>query len=293
MVTVRDFLRELSTAWITERPSRQAAALAYYGMFSFAPMLYIVIKVAGLFIDELALADELVVRLTDLLGDETAAYIQQTVMGVSQRSTSNNIVSYLVGLGALLYAATGLFAQLKYSLNVIWQVPTQTTAGMKGFVTTRLLAFAMVLGTGLILILALLGSFAGDFLTTFLGYEGKLFTGNSVTFIVLATLCFTLLYKILPDTKTAWSDLWLGALIAALLFTIGRWALGIYFSHSNISSAFAAAGALAIVVITINYSAQIFLFGALFGRVYAMKYGSLAGQWRLGPTRSRTKAIRQ
>ena len=274
---MRDFLQELSAAWVTEKPTRQAAALAYYGMFSFAPMLYIIMKVAGLFLDEIALADELVVRLAELLGDETAAFIQQTVIGVSQRSTSSNIVSTLISLGALLYAATGLFAQLKYSLNAIWHVPSQKTAGVMGFVTTRLLAFAMVLGTGLILILAILGSFAGSFVTTLLGYDGKLLTGNNVTFIVLSMLCFVVLYRVLPDKKTTWGDVWLGALVAALLFTVGRWGLGFYFSHSNISSAFAAAGALAIVLITINYSAQIFLLGALFGRVYSMTYGSQAG----------------
>ena len=200
--------------------------------------------------------------------------IQQTVMGVSQRSASNNFISYLISLGALLYAATGLFAQLKYSLNAIWHVSSQTKAGVMGFVTTRLLAFLMVLGTGLILILAIVGSFAGSFVTTLLGYDGKLFTDNGVTFVVLSMLCFLVLYKVLPDKKTAWGDVWLGALVAALLFAIGRWGLGFYLSHSNISSAFAAAGALAIVLITINYSAQIFLLGALFGRVYATTYGS-------------------
>ena len=278
MVAVRDFLQELRAAWVTEKPTRQAAALAYYGMFSFAPMLYIMIKVAGLFLDEIALTDELVVRLAENLGDETAAYIQQTVEGVAQRAAGNNFVSYLIGLGALLYAATGLFTQLKYSLNAIWHVPSQNTAGVMGFITTRLLAFAMVLGTGLVLIVAILGSFVGSFLTSLLDYDGILFTDNSVTFVVLSMPCFMLLYRILPDKKIAWRDVWLGALVAALLFAIGRWGLGLYFSHSNITSAFAAAGALAIVLITINYSAQIFLLGALFGRVYATTYGSQAAK---------------
>jgi membrane protein len=182
----------------------------------------------------------------------------------------------------LLYAATGLFAQLKFSLNSIWHVSAQTQGGVIGFVKTRLLAFLLVLGTGLVLILAVLGSVVGSFMTAWTGFGGKLVTGNVVTFAVLSMLCFVLLYRILPDRRIAWGDVWMGGFVAALLFTIGRWGLGIYLSHSTVSSAFAAAGTLAIVLIAINYSAQIFLFGALFGRVYATTYGSQVGSATAG-----------
>ena len=274
---MRTFLQQLYTAWFTEKPARQAAALAYYGMFSFAPMLYVTLTVAGIFLDELALADQLFIRLADILGQETASFIEQMVIDVSQRSASDNTLSSLVSLGALLYAATGLFAQLKYSLNSIWDVSPQAQGGVMGFVKTRLLAFLLVLGTGLVLILAILGSMAGSIVITYLDYGSRLLTGNVVTFVILAMFCFALLYRVLPDEKIAWRDVWLGSLIAALLFAVGRWGLGFYLSHSSISSAFAAAGTLAIVLIAIYYSAQIFLFGALFSRVYAATYGSQAG----------------
>ena len=276
-VAVRTFLQKLRTAWTTERPTRQAAALAYYGVFSLAPMLYIILTVAGMFLNQVALGNELFNRLSDILGQETASFIRQMVVGASQRSTGDNALSTLISLGALLYAATGLFAQLKYSLNSIWHVSPQTQGGVKGFITTRLLAFGSVLGTGLVIILAILGSVMASFVITLLGFDSRLFTGNAVTFLALSAICFVLLYRVLPDRKIAWGDVWIGGLVAALLFTIGRWGLGIYLSHSNISTAFAAAGALAVVLIAINYSAQIFLFGALIGRVYATTYGSHAG----------------
>ena len=148
---------------------------------------------------------------------------------------------------------------------------------MVHFIKTRLLAFVMVLGVGLILVLATFLSFVESVLTTYFDFGLELLGGNEASFVLLSGLTFALLYKILPDTKTAWGDVWLGAGISAILFAIGRWGLGFYLSHSGVGSAFEAAGALAIILITIYYAAQIFLLGAIFSGVYTTRFGSKAG----------------
>ncbi len=271
---ILNFAKELIAAWNSDNPMRLAAALAYYSMFSFAPMLFIALTVAGLFIDTLAVADQLFDQMADTMGSETAKFIQDMVISASQRTTSSNPLTSLISLGALLYAATGLFAQLKYSLNIIWQAPPSTRGGIIDYILTRLLAFVMVLGVGLILILATTLSFLASIFTSFFNFGSEMLAGNIIGFVGLAALSFAIIYKLLPDVKIAWRDVWLGAVITAILFGIGRWGLGFYLSHSNVSSAFDAAGVLAIVLIVIYYAAQIFLFGAIFTKVYARQFGS-------------------
>jgi membrane protein len=271
---IREFVKELYAAWSADRPARLAAALAYYGMFSFAPMLYIILIVAGIFIDTLAMADQLFEGLVDTLGYETAKFIQDMIISASQRTSGATTLSSLISLGALMYAATGLFAHLKYSLNIIWQVPPSTSGGMLGFVKTRLLAFVMVLAVGLLLVLATSFSFFASILTSFFDFGGDLLAGNIISFVGLAALSFALIYKLVPDAAVAWRDVWPGALITATAFAVGRWGLGFYLTHSSVGSAFEAAGALAIVLIAIYYAAQIFLFGAIFTKVYARRFGS-------------------
>ena len=147
---------------------------------------------------------------------------------------------------------------------------------MLGFVLTRLLAFALVLGVALVLILATFASVAASILTSFFDFGREIALGNVIAFVVLLAFSFAILYRILPDTDVKWRDVWPGALVAALLFAIGRWGVAFYLSYSSVSSAFEAAGALAIVLIAIYYAAQIFLFGAIFSKVYAMQFGSRA-----------------
>ena len=270
------FLIDLYNAWTTQQPGRLAAALAYYGMFSFAPMLFFAITAAGIFFNELAIADQLFNRLADMLGQETARFLQDMVINASERTAGSTTLTTLISLGALLYAATGLFAQLKYSLNIIWGLPPAPDGGLTQFIKTRLLAFVMVLGVGLILVLSTFLSFVGSALTTYFDFGLEIAAGNVASFVILSGLSFALMYKILPDVKVAWSEVWLGAGVTAILFAVGRWGLGFYLSHSNVSSAFEAAGALAIILITIYYAAQIFLLGAIFSRVYATRFGSKA-----------------
>ncbi len=264
----------LVSAWNEEKPSRLAAGLAYYGIFSFVPVVYIVIKVAGIFVNDYLLSQQIFSRLTIVLGPETANYIQDLVIATDGSTTEGTFVATLVSFAALFYSASGLFTNLQYSLNTIWHVPSKPKSGFLKFIKNRLLAFIVIIGVGLVLVIGVFGSVVFSIITSILPF-GIIDPDISVlAIIVLATLLFTLIYKLLPEVNIAWRDVWLGALITSVLVYIGGWALGFYFRVSGVGTAFEAAGALAILLIAIYYIAQIFLSGAIFTRVYASTFGS-------------------
>jgi membrane protein len=271
---IREFVGDLVSAWNEEKPSRLAAALAYYGMFSFVPVVYIAIKVAGFFINDQLLFQQIFDRLTVVLGPETASYIQDLMIATEGATTGGTFIATLVSFAALLYSASGLFTNLQYSLNTIWHVPIETKSGFLNFIKNRLLAFILVFGVGLVLVVGAFGSVVFSIIASILPF-GIIDPDISViAFIALATLLFALIYKLLPEVDIAWRDVWLGALVTSVLVWIGGWVLGFYFSVSGVGTAFEAAGALAIMLIGIYYVAQIFLSGAIFTRVYASTFGS-------------------
>lgn len=274
---VRRFLEELFQAWGEGRSTQAAAALAYYGMFSFAPIIFIAVTVAGIFLDTFVAATELVSRLENTLGPEVTQFILDVVIRVSERASGGTPLTTLIGFVALLFAASGLFAQLQYALNTIWGVPPPAQRGILAIITNRLLAFVVVIGLGLALVLVTVSSFVLSTFSTLLNLAHPLSLTNSASVVVLVALVFALIYKVLPDMDIAWRDVWLGALVAALLFSIARWLLSFYLTYANLGSAFDAAGALAVILITIYYLALIFLFGAVFTKVYASMFGSKAG----------------
>ena len=274
MEEIRTFLTDLSGIWSAERPSRLAAALAYYAMFSIAPMLYVAITVAGTFINEAAIVDRLVAQVAENLGPEMVQLIQDMVAGASLKTSGGSPLATLISAGALLYGATGLFSQLQYALNTIWDVPPATYAGTIAAIKNRLLAFVMVLGLALLLILVTFASALVSLLGSWFGWTASAPIATQVVFVGLLTVTFVLIYKVVPDHEIAWRDVWAGAAITAMLFAAGRWAIGFYLTHSGVATAFQAAGALAMLLIVIYYLAQIFLFGAVFTRVYASHFGS-------------------
>jgi membrane protein len=271
---IREFIEALISIWNEVKPTRMAAALAYYGMFSFVPVVYIAIRVAGIFINDVLLSQQVYDRLATTFGQNTATFVQDLILATDSTTTGGSTVATLVSAGALLYAASGLFFNLQYSLNTVWQVPPSEYAGILNNIKNRLMAFIMVIGVGLTLVLGAFSSLIVSSLTTILPFEVIDPLLSALAFIGLATLAFALLFKFLPEVKIAWRDVWLGALVTALIVSIGAWAIGFYFSISGVGSAFEAAGALAVLLIGINYIAQIFLAGAVFTRVYTMKYGS-------------------
>ena len=274
LFTVRTFLKDIYLAWDADNPSQLAAALAYYGMFSFASVIFIALTVASLFIDELATASQLFVQLEDTLGPEIAQLVQDIVVNASQRASGGTALTSLISFGALLYAASGLFIQLQYALNTIWKAPPASHSGIIASIKARLLAFVMAIGVGLLLVLATVVSIVVSVLTSFFDWGSHVPITNFVSMVGLATISFALIYKVLPDVEIAWRDVWIGAAVTALLVNIGGWLIGFYLTYSNIGSAFEAAGALAVLLIAFYYIAQIFLFGAVFTKVYASRFGS-------------------
>ena len=270
------FVKALIDAWNTDQPARLAASLAYFSMFSLAPAIFVAVTVAGIFIDELAAASQIFARLERTVGPETAQFIYEIVVNVSESGTTGSPLASLISFGALLYASTGVFANLKYSLNTIWGVPLAEYSGVIAFIKTRLLAFVLVIGLGFVLVLAAFSSLIVSVVSSVLDVSSLVWAGSAVTSVILLAVSLALIYRILPDTHVAWRDVWLGAAVTALLIRLGTGLVGIYFQISNPAAAFEAAGTLAVVLIAIYYLAQIFLFGAIFTKVYASMFGSRA-----------------
>jgi membrane protein len=271
------FVKELYKIWISERPNQLAAALAYYSMFSFAPIIFVAVSVVELFIDEIDPASQLFQRLESMFGEEISNLVQEAVMALAKTPSSSSILVSVISFLALLFAASGLFFQLQYSLNPIWRVPPkkgQTTS----FIRQRLFSFLIVIGFGLIGVLAtfanlFLGWF-GSTLERLLGIDaGQVLAGKLVA-PVLLILIVALFYKILPETKVAWRDVWLGALISTALILAAMVLVGLFFKYSSLNSALQASSAFTVLLVGFYYGAQIFLLGAVCCRVYADLYGS-------------------
>jgi membrane protein len=281
------FLMELQHAWGADRPTRLSAALAYYSLFTLAPVIFIAFTVADIFINRLVARQQFYDQLSTTLGPDTAQFIQDIVLNVAQRTTTGTVLTSLIGFAALLYAASGMFTSLRDALNSIWKAPPHPRGGIIATIETRLLAFGFVIGLGLVLTFATVINVTISILDslfkgiTILGTQYSLPDPGPVlnygSMFVLVTLSFAALYKILPNVHITWKDVWLGAALAALLVGVASFALGIYLKRSNVGSAFDAAGAMAVLLVSLNYMAQIFLFGAIFSKVYAHQFGSKRG----------------
>ena len=276
---ILNFIKELYKIWVTERPNVLAAALAYFGMFSFAPVIYIAFTVAGLFSDNLFMVNNFLEKVEDTFGADIAELIQSSVNNLSQiPSEETSLLSSIIAFFALLLAASGLFFQIQYALNTLWEVPlpdkNETTAMLK----QRLFSFLMVIGVGLVLIVATLMNIILSWLDSLIPLLAEIPYLNSLSFFGLAMLSFALIYKILPDTDVAWRDVWAASAVTVLLMSIGGKLLGFYLTSGNFSSAFEAAGAVAVILISFYIYSQIFLFGAVFTRAYAYCFGSKVGK---------------
>ncbi|HIE25590.1 MAG TPA: YihY/virulence factor BrkB family protein [Anaerolineales bacterium] len=276
---ILNFIKELYKIWVTERPNVLAAALAYFGMFSFAPVIYIAFTVAGLFSDNLFMVNNFLEKVEDTFGADIAELIQSSVNNLSQiPSEETSLLSSIIAFFALLLAASGLFFQIQYALNTLWEVPlpdkNETTAMLK----QRLFSFLMVIGVGLVLIVATLMNIILSWLDSLIPLLAEIPYLNSLSFFGLAMLSFALIYKILPDTDVAWRDVWAASAVTVLLMSIGGKLLGFYLTSGNFNSAFEAAGAVAVILISFYIYSQIFLFGAVFTRAYAYCFGSKVGK---------------
>ncbi len=245
---LRNFILEVYKVWVSERPGQLAAALAYFGIFSFAPVIYIAYWVASLFINGVAAIERLYTRLEAVLGPETAAYIKDSVAAISAASTggSGSWLITLIGLGTLLFAAMGLFLQIKYALNRIWGIPPTPAGERWAWLKQQLFAFIMLIALGLLVILTtlvnLVFAWFGTIVQHYLGRGNLLPILNLLTLFGLIILSFAFVYKVLPDLKVAWRDVWLGSIAATILTALGGLLIGLYFSLGGVHSAFDAAG---------------------------------------------------
>jgi membrane protein len=280
MITPRalcSLTRESVSRFSQDFAPSMGAALAYYTIFSIAPLLIIAIAVAGFVFGENAARGEVFAQLRGLIGDQGAAAIEATVKSASQ--TGSGTFAALVGIVILLLGATSVFAELQSDLDRIWDSPKPAKPGIWGILRGRVLSFGMVLGIGFLLLVSLVLSAA-------LAALGHLWRGafpggdmfvQVVNFIVgflIITGLFALIYKVLPRCDIGWADVWIGATVTSLLFSIGKSLIGLYLGRSSVASSFGAAGSLVIVLLWVYYSAQIFLFGAEFTRTYSYSHGT-------------------
>ncbi len=276
--SLKNFFKDVYLIWVTEKPNQLAAALAYFGMFSFAAVFYLAYRLAGILINEEAAGERLFTRIEATLGTETAIFIQDSVSAMAAANTGGSWIVSAISFFTLLFAAMGLFLQLTYVLNRIWGVPLVQRGQRVARLRQRLFAFFMVIGLGLLIVLATVINVAfawfGSVIKDIYGGSDLLSTLNVIALLSLIVLANAFINKILPDVKLAWRDVWPGSIVATLLMFVGGWVMGLYFRFGGISSAFEAAGAFAVLMITIYYFAQIFLVGAIITRVYTQRYGS-------------------
>ena len=266
------------SSWLDDYAPSMGAALAYYTMFSIAPLLLIVISTAGLVFGEEAVRGEIFGQLRDLMGDQGAAAVEGLLASVSK--PEEGAAGAVVGTVLLLIGATTVFGELQGAFDRIWRAPGKDKkGGIWELIRTRLLSFGIILGIGFLLMVSLvfnaavsaLGKWWGGF---FSGLEILVTSLNFIFSFVFTTAVFAMLYKFMPKVKIQWKDVWLGAGVTALLFTIGKFLISLYIGKSAISSGFGAAGSLVVVLVWVYYSAQIFLLGAEFTWVYSHAHGS-------------------
>ncbi|HSG39372.1 MAG TPA: YihY/virulence factor BrkB family protein [Thermoanaerobaculia bacterium] len=270
-------LKDSFKEWKEDGALDLGASLAYYTIFSLAPMLLIALSVASLFWERGMAQRELMGQMEGLVGQQGAQAVQ-TMLANAGREGSG-VLGTIIGLVTVVFGATGVFAQLQKTLNRIWEVEAKPGGGIWSFVRTRLLSFGMVLGIGFLLLVSLVFS---TMMASLDQWAEGLVPGVEILFRVLTfvvsfaliTGLFAMIFKYLPDVKITWRDVWIGAAATALLFTIGKFLIGLYLGRSTVASSFGAAGSLIILLLWVYYSAQILFFGAEFTQVYASRYGS-------------------
>lgn len=274
----KDFFRlflDAFTEWNEDRGTRLGAAVAYFTIFSFAPLLVVVIAVAGWVLGEKAVRGDIVGQIAGLVGLNTAELIQTMIVEASKPKTG--VVATVIGVITLLLGTTGLFAELQDDLNIIWKIAVKP----RGIVTTirdRFIAFLVVLGIAFLLLVSLVVSAAVVAVGRALGSDLPtlaivLQMSNFVISLGTGTILFAIIYKVLPDAEIAWRDVWVGAGVTSFLFTIGQLLIGVYVGYSGAASAYGAAGSLVILLLWVFYSAQILFFGAEFTQMYANRFG--------------------
>ena len=280
-------VKKSASAWIADYAPSMGAALSYYTVFSMAPMLLIVIAIAGLVFGEDAALGALFDQLSGMMGADGAKAVEGLLARASK--PSEGIVATLVGVVVLLLGATTVFGELQDALDRIWRAPEKKEGGgLWGLLRARFLSFGMILGIAFLLMVSLVASAGVSALgkwwsPVFGGWE---VLAQAVTFVfglVVTTVGFALIYKFIPRVSVQWRDVWIGAVVTAVLFSLGRFLIGLYIGKSELASGYGAAGSLVVVFVWVYYSAQIFLLGAEFTWVYATTLGSKSSESEVAP----------
>jgi membrane protein len=271
IITALSLLKQTVKDFQADNAMRLSAAIAYYSVFSLAPLLLISISIAGIIFGEEAARGAIEGQLKGSIGKDSALAIQDMLN--SAQKGGNNFFMTVIGFLILLFTASGVFAQLKDALNVVWEVRPNPERGMMNLVKKRLLSFSMVLVVGFLLLISLVLSAALAAATEWLGNVLPIpgFVWQCIAFIItisIVTLLFAMIFKILPDAKIKWRDVWLGGFLTAVFFSIGKLLLALYLGREETASTYGAAGAFILLLLWIYYTTNILLFGAEFTQTY-------------------------
>lgn len=276
-----DLSRKAVTAWMDDFAPSMGAAISYYTVFSLAPLLVIVIAIAGAMFGQDAVRGAVAAQLQDMIGRDGAVAVQGMIRSASE--PSKGLLAGAISIGLLVVGATTVFAELQSALDRIWHVPEKAKpTGIWAVLRARVLSFGLILGLAFLLMVSLLvstavaafGSWAGALLPA---WEVLLIGINVLVSLGISTLLFAMIFKFMPTVPIRWHDVWIGAGVTAVLFEIGKAGIGFYLGKSGVSDSFAAAGSLVVILAWVYYAAQIFLLGAEFTKVYANEHGSVAG----------------
>ena len=265
-----------SKRWWSKDPFMQSAVIAYYAIFSIPGLLVMVIFIGSLFFKSDVITDNLTTQISSIMGVETARQIQDMIISVNK--TDKSVLATIVGIITVLVGATGVFVELQKALNVIWEVKAKPRKAIFAMIRTRLFSFGMILSIGFLLLISLT-------ITTIIAIMSHwvishwpnivLIIFYVINFIIsfgVVMFLFALLYKILPDAKIQWKHIWLGSILTAFLFILGKTAIGFYLSKTNPGSLYGAAGSIVLILLWVSYSSMIFFYGAEFTRAYADHY---------------------
>lgn len=270
-------LKETAKAWNDNNPWRLSAVVAYYAILSLPGLLVIIINVVGAIWGNDIVTGRLTGEISSVLGDSAADAIRQIIEGT--QGGNKSVISTIIGIATLIFGATGVFFHLQISLNQIWHIKPNPNSNFKKFLKDRLLSFAFVLIIGFLLLISFIITAAISVLSGFIESilpEMIVYFAFAINFILgfgIVTLLFALMYKYLPDAKITWKTVWVGALITAFLFTLGKFLLSIYFGKANPGSTYGAAGSIILILLWVSYSCLTLFFGAEFTYVYANRFG--------------------
>jgi membrane protein len=270
--TLAGDFKQSAKEWVNDYVTLHSSSLAYYTVFSIAPLLVIAIALSGFFLGEEASRGQIFGGVQQLLGAQGASAVQDMVQSAAEKPRSGTVATVL-GVITLLLGATGVFVQLQQSLNLIWKVEAPKGGGIWHWIRRRILTFAMVGVIAFLLLVSLIASAALSAAGKYLGTSAVWQAVNFALSIGVVTLLFASVYKFLPDVHLKWRDLWLGSAVTAVLFAVGKWGLGLYLGRSSVSSSYGAAGSLVVLLMWVFYSALILYFGAELIKVTARRRG--------------------